>query len=292
MKYGYYPGCYVQTRMLQYDLSSRNVLKNLGVEIVEMSDAPCCGPAIIKSVDYNMASTLSAQILAMTEKRGLNAIVTLCPECFSSFIKVNTGFKEDVKFKEEINNLLTSAAGLKYGGGVEPKHLLQVLYDDIGLKKLGEHVVKKFNGLKAAVHPGCHFTRASTSYYPDDPENPKMLDKLVEILGIESVDWSLKLWCCGAPTLAFDRDLSLKLAGDKLGSVKASGAGCIVTACPYCQMQFDQNQPMIERRLNEKFELPAVLFSQLIGLSVGLSSEEVGLNMNRVNPDAILKFIE
>jgi len=292
MKYGYYPGCYVQTRMLQYDLSARNILKKLGVEIVEMSDAPCCGPSVIKSVDYNMASALSAQILAMTEKRGLDAIVTLCPECFSSFIKINTGFKEDAKFKDEVNHMLASTTSLKYDGGVEAKHLLQVLYDDIGPKELSKHIVKKFNGLKAAVHPGCHFTRASTSYYPDDPENPKMLDELVENLGIESVYWPLKLWCCGAPTLSFDRDLSLKTAGKKLSSAKASGAECIVTACPYCQMQFDQNQAMIEKRVEEKFEVPSVLFTQLIGLGLGLSSEEVGLNMNRVSPDTILKFIE
>lgn len=281
----------MQTRMLQYDLSARNVLKKLGVEIVEMSDAPCCGPSVIKSVDYSMASALSAQILAMTEKRGLDAIVTLCPECFSSFIKINTGFREDVKFKEEINQILASTAGLKYDGGVEAKHLLQVLYEDVG-SKLSEHIVKKFKGLKAAVHPGCHFNRASTSYYAEDPEDPRMLDELVENLGIESVYWPLKLWCCGAPTLSFDRDLSLKTAGKKLSSAKASGAECIVTACPYCQMQFDQNQAMIERRVNEKFELPSVLFTQLIGLGVGLSSEEVGLNMNRVSPNAVLKFIE
>jgi len=290
MKYGYYPGCYVQTRMLQYDLSARGVLGKLGIEIVEISDAPCCGPAVIKSVDQYMASGLSAHILALTKKLGLNAIVTLCPECFSSFTKINTSFKDDVKFAEEVNHMLASTAGLQYEGGVEVKHLLQVLYDRSD--DLSENIVRKFNRLKAAVHPGCHFTRSSTSYYPDDPENPKMLDQLVENLGIESVYWPLKLWCCGAPTLSFDRDLSLKLAAKKLSSAKASGAECIVTACPYCQMQFDQNQSIIEKRLEEKFEVPTVLFTQLIGLGLGLSPEEVGLDMNRVSPDTILKFMK
>jgi len=293
MRYGYYAGCYVLARMLQYDLSARNIMKKLNVKIIDMSDAPCCGPAIIKSVDYRLASALSAQILAMTEKRGLGTIVTLCPECFSSFIKVNIGFEEDTEFKKEVNDILSSTAGLNYGGGVEVKHLLQVVYDDIGLKKLNEdYIVKKFRGLKAAVHPGCHFVRPSTSCYPDDPANPRMLDELVESLGIESLYWPLKLWCCGAPTLALDRDLSFELAGKKLISAKASGADCMVTLCPYCQAQFDKYQPMIEKKLDEKFGLPVVLFTQLLGLSMGLSPEEVGLNMNRASSNTILNFIE
>ncbi|MCD6263426.1 CoB--CoM heterodisulfide reductase iron-sulfur subunit B family protein [Candidatus Bathyarchaeota archaeon] len=291
MRYGYFPGCYVLSRKLQYDLSARNVMKKLGVEIVEMTDAPCCGPAIVKSVDYSVASALSARILAMTKERGLNTLVTLCPECFSSFIKVNTGFKEDVKFKEEVNHILSSTAGLKYNGDVEPKHILQVVYEDIGLKGLSEHIIKRFNGVKVAVQPGCHFLRASTSYYADDPEDPRMLDEVVESLGMESVYWPLKLWCCGAPTLAFDRELSLKLAGRKLRSIKASGADCIVTACPYCHTQLDQYQPMVERRLNEKFGIPTFLFTQILGLCMGLSPEEVGLHMNRVSPSKILDFI-
>lgn len=292
MRYGYFPGCYVLTRMMQYDLSARNVMKKLGIKIVDLSDTPCCGPSIIKSVNYNMASALSAQILAMAEKKGLNTVVTLCPECFSSFIKLNDSFKEDIEFKKEVNNLLFSTAGFNYEGGVKVKHLLQIIYGGIGFKKLNKNIIKKFNGLKVAVQPGCHFIRSSTSYHPDDPENPRMLDELVENLGIESVYWPLKLWCCGAPTLSFDRDLSFNLAGKKLGSAKMSGADCIVTACPYCQMQFDRSQPLVEKKLDEKFGLPAVLFTQLLGLSIGLSSKEVGLNMNRVSPNTILNFIE
>jgi len=281
----------VLARMTQYDLSARNTVKKLGIEIVEMSDAPCCGPAIIKSVDYSMASALSAQILAMTEKRGLDTIVTLCPECFSSFIKINTAFKDDKRFKEEVNQILSSTAGLKYSGGVEVKHLLQVVYEDIGPKKIEGQVVKQFSELKAVVQPGCHFVRSSTSYYPDDPENPRLLDNLVKSLGIETLDWPLKLWCCGAPSLAFDRELSLKMAGKKLKSIKTAGANCIVTACPYCHMQFDQNQTMVEKRFEEKFEIPTLLFTQLIGLSMGLGPEDVGLNMNRVSPSQMLNFM-
>lgn len=86
--------------------------------------------------------------------------------------------------------------------------------------------------------------------------------------------------------------LSCKLGGKKLKSAKASGADCMVTLCPYCQMQFDYYQSIIEKKLDERFALPVVLFTQLLGLCMGLSPEEVGLNMNRVSADTILDFIK
>ncbi|RJS89416.1 hypothetical protein CW700_04625 [Candidatus Bathyarchaeota archaeon] len=64
-----------------------------------------------------------------------------------------------------------------------------------------------------------------------------------------------------------------------------------MTACPYCHTQLDQYQPMVERRLNEKFGIPTFLFTQILGLCMGLSPEEVGLHMNRVSPSKILDFI-
>lgn len=239
-----------------------------------------------------MAQVLSAHILAKTGSIGLDTIITLCPECFSSFIKLNVDFKEDNKFKKEINSLLSSTTGLNYKGGIKVKHLLQVICEDIGQKILSEHIVKRFKDLKAAVHVGCHFIRPSTNLYPDDPEQPKMLDELVNSLGVESIYWPLKLWCCGAPTLAFDRELSLDLAGKKLKSAKASGANCMVTLCPYCQIQFDLFQPIVEKKANERFKLPIILFTQLLGLCMGLSPKEVGLNMNKVSPNTVLKFLE
>ncbi|UCE29160.1 MAG: CoB--CoM heterodisulfide reductase iron-sulfur subunit B family protein [Candidatus Bathyarchaeota archaeon] len=293
MSYGYYPGCYALARMPQYDLSARSIMRKLDVEIIDMSDAPCCGPAPIKSVDYRMASALSAQVLAMAEKKGLDTIVTLCPECFSSFMKANVGLEEDAGFGKEVKHLLSSTAGLDYQGGVKVKHLLQVIHDDIGLKKLRkDYIIRGFEGLKAAVHSGCHFSRFSASYHPVGLEDSRMLDELVEGLGIESVYWQLKSWCCGAPILAFDRDLSCKLGGKKLQSAKVSGADCIVSLCPYCQMQFDYNQSIIEKKVDKRFTLPVVLFTQLLGLCMGFDKKEVGLGMNRVSADAILDFME
>ena len=268
-------------------------MRKLDIDIIDMSHTSCCGPAPIKSIDYRMPLGLSAQILATTEKEEINTLITLCPECFCSFMKVNTSLEDDKGLSKEVGHLLSSTTGLDYKGTVEARHLLQVIQNDVGFKKLRkEHIVKGFKGLKAAVHSGCHFSRPSASNRPVGSGDSRLLDDFVKGLGIESVYWPLKSWCCGAPTLAFDRDLSYRLGGRKLKSAKMSGAHCMVTMCPYCQMQFDYNQLIIEKKVDEEFALPVILFTQLLGLCIGFDPKEIGLNMNRVSVESILDFME
>ena len=60
-------------------------------------------------------------------------------------------------------------------------------------------------------------------------------------------------------------------------NAKQAGADFVCTACTYCQMQFQQkNQPEFIPQNGDR-AIPAVLISQLIGLSIGMKDEETGL---------------
>jgi heterodisulfide reductase subunit B len=54
---------------------------------------------------------------------------------------------------------------------------------------------------------------------------------------------------------------------------------------------FDLNQPRIERAFNEKFGIPVLHYPQLLGLAMGFSPEELGLNELRVKPSELLSQI-
>jgi len=41
----------------------------------------------------------------------------------------------------------------------------------------------------------------------------------------------------------------------------------------------------------KKYGLPALLHTQLLGLSMGMDAEEVGLSLNKVNAEKILEFL-
>ena len=63
----------------------------------------------------------------------------------------------------------------------------------------------------------------------------------------------------------------------KFLNAKQAGADYICTACTYCQMQFEQkSQSDLIPLDNEQF-VPAILISQLIGLSIGLDEDVLGL---------------
>ena len=247
MKYAYYLGCWIPARLNQYDLSTRVVAKKFGIELVDLEGAGCCG-AMIRSINFKTNLMMSARILALAENMGLDLLV-LCNGCYESLMEAADLVKTNESFREQVNTLLKSTDSLVYEGNVKVKHLVQVLYNDIGLDRLRNEIRRPLDGLRVAVHYGCHILRPSSKTGFDNAENPKILDELVEISGARSIYWPLKLWCCGSPVLAVDKNLSLSIAGMKLKSAREAGADCIVTICPSCQIQFDTFQPDISLSL-------------------------------------------
>ncbi len=284
MKYALFLGCNIPARVRQYETSARSVFAELGVDIEDIKDFNCCGYPLRNS-DFKTFVLFSARNLALAEKLGLN-MITLCKCCYGSLKMAEHHMKENLFLKDEVNETLAKE-GLEYNGNFEIKHLLSALYSDIGINTLKEKITRSFKNLKIAVHYGCHALRPSNIMQFDDPVSPVIFDRLVELTGAKSIDWSLKLECCGAPVLGINDDLSMNLTEKKLTNGKRSGADYLCTACPWCHLQFDSVQKtMIEQqRLNN--HLPAILFPQLLGLAMGIDKETLGINMNQIDINVI-----
>ena len=56
--------------------------------------------------------------------------------------------------------------------------------------------------IKVAAYYGCLLTRPAAVMQFDDPEQPCVLDELLNILGVETVKWSHKAECCGGSLAA------------------------------------------------------------------------------------------
>jgi len=278
-KYALFLGCNIPARLNQYETSSRAVLEKLGVGLVDIREFNCCGYPL-RNIDFKVFLLSSARNLALAEKKSLN-VMALCKCCYGSLKKADYLIKENASLKEEINTTL-GKEGLKYEGGVEVKHLLSVLYHEVGLASIKEKVTKAFKGLKIATHYGCHVLRPSQIVRFDDPVAPTLFDKLVEVTGAESIDWPMRLECCGAPLWGINDKLSMDLTLKKLTDGKKSGADYVCAACPYCHIQFDTVQKMILSQRNLNHPLPSILYPQLLGLSMGIDSETLGLKMNKI----------
>ncbi len=150
--------------------------------------------------------------------------------------------------------------------------------------------LSSFKDLKIATHYGCHALRPSKIVQFDDPVSPSIFDQLVEVTGAKSIDWSSKLECCGAPLLGINDSLSMDLTEKKLKKGKQAGAAYLCTACSYCQMQFDSVQQMISRTRGTNHEIPSLLYSQLLGLSMDVEKGKLGLETNQLKADNLYGF--
>lgn len=289
LKYLLYLGCAIPYRLSSYEISTRKVMKKLGVELVDMPDYNCCGLPI-DPVNHDLMLTLATRNLCLAEQENVD-IMTLCPGCAGTLRKVNMTLPKNKKLKKLVNDYLKEIDMEFVGGKIKVKHIVQCLIEDVGVEKIKDAVVKPLTGLKVTKHEGCHVLRPAKYIGFDDPENPVMLKKLIEATGAEILDYMYETDCCGAPIIGVNSTIPLYLAGEKLGNMKVVNAQAMVTVCPFCHMMFDINQPRMERMLSEKFGIPVLHYPQLLGLAMGFSPKEMAIEQLRVDASKILKII-
>ena len=288
MEFALFLGCTIPARLNQYESSSKAVLGKLGVGLVDIREFNCCGYPL-RNIDFKVFLLSSARNLALAEKKNLN-VMTLCKCCYGSLKKADFLMKEDASLKKEVNTILEKE-GLKYEGRSEVKHLLSVLHKDICIEAIRGKMATTFKGVKIATHYGCHALRPSQVVGFDNPVAPSLFDQLVEATGAESIEWQMKLECCGAPLWGINDRLSMDLTLKKLDDGKKSGADYVCAACPYCHIQFDKVQKMILSQRNVNHPLPSILYTQLLGLSMGIDRKAIGLEMNEIPVSGIEELL-
>ncbi len=288
MQVGLFLGCLVPSRFMAYELSMRKVLELLGVEVVDLGTA-CCGSPYIFSVDRKAGLALAAWNLSLAEEAGVKTLVTPCSGCNEVLNRAVEELK-GLDQKDAVNAIL-SKVGRQYKGEVVVKHIVRFLYEDIGVDKIRSQVRRPLKGLKVAVHYGCHLLRPSGIIKFENPHDPKSMDELVEAAGAVSVPYENKLECCGFPAMPIDEELAYSIAKDKIRAMLAAGANAVVTACPSCFLHFENTQVLARRKGEEEPALPVLHITQLLGLSMGLSPDEVGLKENRIGIEGLLQLL-
>jgi heterodisulfide reductase subunit B len=272
----------------QYTGSTQAVLSDLGIGFLSLKEFGCCGYPL-RNFHFKAYLLASVRNLAVAEKNSLS-LITMCNCCFGSLKLAEHFMKKDERLRKEFNTTLAKE-GLHYEGGMEPKHVLQVLHDDIGIERLRANIRQTFRGLKLAVHYGCHILRPSEIVHFDHPFTPTKFDRLVSLTGADSVPWSSKLDCCGSPLTGINDDLSMDLTEKKLRNAKGAGADYLCVSCPYCFTQFGRVQNMILSQRGSDVSLPPILYSQLLGLCLGLKPQDLRLEMNALPVNGIFRFL-
>lgn len=261
MRYAYFPGCKIAHHLPAHGKSVEAVCQRLGIGLVREEFA-CCGyPVRHESQDASVFSALRS--LALAQRLGLD-LMTPCKCCFGNFQHARHQTAQDENLMQRMKNLLADE-GLPFPETVRARHLLQVLDDS--LEAVAVAVTRPLRSLRLACHYGCHALRPGGITHFDDPLAPTVFERVAAVTGAEPLPWELRLECCGYPLRGRDEAISDLLMAKKQAAAGASGADLLVTACTYCQLQFGRDGGGI----------PAVLFPQLLGLTLGLAPADVGL---------------
>jgi heterodisulfide reductase subunit B len=288
MKFASFIGCNIPARVSQYADATAAVFEKLDIELVEFAEFNCCGYPV-RNLDQRAFILSAAKNLALAEAGGLD-IMAMCKCCYGSLKKAEDVLGRDQDLKMDVNAILAKEK-LRYEGRVRINHLLSVLHRDVGLKNLEPLISKSYSGLQIAVSYGCHALRPSKLTGFDDPVSPVLFDELVEITGAYSVDWARKLDCCGAPLTGINDRLAMDMALNKITSAKEAGAHFICTACPYTHLQFDWVQHRIAQNSGKWEPVAPILYPQLLGLSMGIDEQTLGLSKSSFELTNITSFL-
>lgn len=284
-----YWGCLIPNTQYSYEMSIREVLPKLGIELVELENVSCCGLPM-RSVNAYASMYMAMRNLAIAEAAGQKDLLLPCTGCHLSFSEAMHLWNQDERSREKIGSLLVEE-GLKYGGTIRIWHTIDLLHDAVKKEAILRAVKKRLEGLRLASHYGCHIIRPSTLRRIDDPENPRKLDHLIELLGAKSLGYPEKLDCCGALLTWARRDGAFTFSGLKLKAVQDQGFDGLVVSCPACQNMFDARQKVSAATVGAKMSLPVLYYSQLLGVAMGINEEKLGLHLNRSPVDELLDKI-
>jgi heterodisulfide reductase subunit B2 len=280
MKYAMFLGCTIPVRGQNYEMSARLVAEHLGIELVDIPNFSCCGYPV-KSVNQKATLLMAARNLALAEAQDLE-VCTLCNACVSVLTEAVHEFQHHPELLESINDELEQITGLRYEGRIRARHFSRILYEDVGVERIAEKIVRPLEDLRIAVHYGCHYLRPSGVYEGfDSAEHPRSLEALVEVTGATFVHYPNPRQCCGGALMAVNQDVALSMANDKLGRVKEAGANAMVSICPFCSVMYEANQKQIEKKFEVEYGLPVMYYPQLLGTALGLDFKALGNKINR-----------
>ena len=287
MKYAFYPGCVSRGGCPELYPAAMQVCHRLGIELEEMTGASCTGAGVLQEKNQLLGDTLNARTFAMAEKMGL-PIMTICSTCQGVMSQANNRLKRDPDLLAKVNGYLAEE-GLEYKGTADPKHLLWVLLEDVGIDNLKEHFTLPLNEVRLAPFYGCYIMRPSEALdFENHPERQTSLETIIEALGADLVDFEGKSRCCGFPILTINEKNSVAMVAKHTSTVADLGADAMVTPCPLCHLNLDGFQPKAQAQAQRNIDMPILHLPQAIGLAMGMDPEDLGLQRHIVTPITLL----
>ena len=282
LKYALYTGCTARESTPELLSSTLAVADKLGIELILLDEASCCGASHLQDFDETLAHVLNARNICYAEKLGLK-MVTICNTCQLNSMMTKHKMDSDPKTRALVNEKLAEV-GLEYKGTSEVQHFLYALIEDYGLENIRAKVEVPLSNFNIAPFYGCHNIRPSELHEHvtggENPYAPTSLDSLIEALEGHSVQYESKNKCCGFHVDLQAPETSNALTGTALLDAIDNNADMMVTPCPLCQLNMDLKQHSAGKQLGRDIKLPVLHMPQMVALALGCDEKSIGLKYN------------
>lgn len=285
--YAFFPGCLIPVMYPGMEFAIRKTLFNLDIDVVDLEGASCCpDPIYFKSKDKLSWLSVAARNLSLAEDKGLE-IFTNCSGCTASLSETFHHLAEDADLKAQVNERLKKI-GREYKGTTRVRHIVALMRDIVGYERIRESIVRPLEGLKVAIHYGCHLLKPSHIMGVDDPDNPTVMEDLVRTLGGIPVRHSNWYLCCGKACQK--EGVPMDMMHDLFSSVKKEDVDLLCVICPTCFNQFDFGQAKVAKQFDEELAIPPVYFFQLLAFAQGVPYDDLGFKRQRFKPEVLRRF--
>jgi succinate dehydrogenase / fumarate reductase, cytochrome b subunit len=291
MKVAYWPGCVSRGFTPELHGSMAKVAPLLDLELVELDRASCCGAGVIAEHNQELADTLNARTFALAQQvDGAELMMNICSTCQGAQTECQERLDANAGYREHVNGHLRED-GLEYEKGLTNKNLLWLLVEDMGLDELRSRVKRRLTDLRVGPFYGCYIVRPTDRLGIDrDHRRDTYLHQVIDALGGTVIEYAGQYKCCGFPIITMNKEASLKQAGRHLGDAVDAEADCLVTPCPLCHLNLDLQQPLAERVVGRRLDMPVLHLPQLLGLALGLEPKELGMQRHVVKPATVIDW--
>jgi heterodisulfide reductase subunit B len=224
-------------------------------------------------VDAYLETALPARDLITAERMGRD-VVAPCAGCHVRMRAASKHIREDKEllrqfpFKGEIDVI----------SGIDMFHKKELL------SALKEKKTRPLEGLRVVPYYGCLAVRPVEVVEPEDAENPRQMDDILEALGAEVLSWPYKTDCCGGSLALTKTEMVVKLSRKLIDMAMRVDADIMVTMCPMCQANLDTRQSDISKSAGKVYQMPILYLTELIGVAFNDPKVKTWFEKHLVSP--------
>jgi heterodisulfide reductase subunit D len=199
----------INVKTTDSSIGAMRLLNAAGVPFRLLANERCCGHDLLLSGDAKGFMDLALANLEELKKQGITKLITSCPECYYT-LKIDYS-----KFVDKWD--------------MEIQHLLEI---PAIFEVVNKSTAKGSGPRRLTYQDSCRLGRFLKLY-----EEPRSL--LGSIKGVELVEMTSSREnsiCCGSSPWMFCGAVNRRIQDERLLQAADTGADCLVTSCPKCQI--------------------------------------------------------